>query len=130
MHNLNWRYFVLAVVILVFSAAATRAQTPYTSAEMKTMLAKGMQVSSSDLKGGSEFTGRITLAANGALSGTVTPAGESPIAVRGGWTLKGAQLCRTLAPLQPEEICETWLKSGANQATVVVGGKPASLNRW
>ena len=30
---------------------------------------------------------------------------------------KGNQVCRTLAPIQPEEICETWIKTGAKQAT-------------
>jgi hypothetical protein len=41
--------------------------------------------------------------------------------VSGTWKLKGAQVCRTLAPIQPEEICETWIKSGPKQATVQVG---------
>jgi hypothetical protein len=50
--------------------------------------------------------------------------------VSGVWKLKGAQVCRTLAPIQPEEICETWVKSGAKQATVQVDGKDASINRW
>jgi hypothetical protein len=33
-------------------------------------------------------------------------------------------------PIQPDEVCETWLKTGNKQATVVVNGKEASINRW
>jgi hypothetical protein len=38
-------------------------------------------------------------------------------------------VCRTLAPIQPEEICETWVKSGTKQATIQVDGKDASINK-
>jgi len=62
--------------------------------------------------------------------GALTPAGDKAIPVTGIWKLKGAQVCRTLAPIQPEEICETWVKSGAKQATIQVDGKDASINRW
>lgn len=118
---------VLGTLLLGGSAFA---QSPYTAAEMQALLAKGLVVSSSDLDGGKTFTARITLAAGGQLSGTLTPAGDKPIAVSGVWKLKGAQVCRTLAPIQPEEICETWVKSGAKQATVQVNGKDASINKW
>jgi hypothetical protein len=64
------------------------------------------------------------------LSGTLTPTGERAIPVSGVWKLRGAQVCRTLAPLQPEEICETWVKTGAKEATIQIGGKDASINRW
>jgi hypothetical protein len=119
-----------AILALVLTGGVATAQTPYTAAEMNALLGKGLLVASSDLNGGPEFTGRINLAADGKLSGTVTPAGDRPIPVSGGWILKGVQVCRTLAPLQLEEICETWLKSGNKEATIVVGGKAASINRW
>ena len=118
------------IVLGVMVAGHACAQTPYTAAEMQALLAKGLVVASSDLDGGKVFTARITLAAGGQLSGALTPAGDKAIAVSGTWKLKGAQVCRTLAPIQPEEICETWVKSGAKQATIQVDGKDASINRW
>lgn len=121
--------FSIACALVVLGGSAF-AQSPYTAAEMQALLAKGLMVSSSDLEGGKTFTARITLAAGGQLSGTLTPAGDKAIAVNGTWKLKGAQVCRTLAPIQPEEICESWIKSGAKQATIQVGGKDASINRW
>ena len=122
------RTFLIASA-LVFTGSAL-AQSPYTAAEMQALLAKGLVVSSSDLEGGKTFTARITLAAGGQLSGSLTPAGDKAIPVTGVWKLKGAQVCRTLAPIQPEEICETWVKSGPKQATIQVDGKDASVNRW
>ena len=118
------------IALAVMFAGSAFAQTPYTAVEMLALLAKGLTVASSDLDGGKVFTARITLAAGGQLSGALTPAGDKAIAVSGTWKLKGAQVCRTLAPIQPEEICETWVKSGPKQATVQVDGKDASVNRW
>jgi hypothetical protein len=118
------------IALAVMFAGSAFAQTPYTAAEMQALLAKGLTVASSDLDGGKVFTARITLAAGGQLSGALTPAGDKAIPVSGTWKLKGAQVCRTLAPIQPEEICETWVKSGPKQAIVQVDGKDASVNRW
>jgi len=118
------------IAATVFAGDAAFAQTPYTAAEMQALLAKGLVVSSSDLDGGKTFTARITLAAGGQLSGALTPAGDKAIAVSGTWKLKGAQVCRTLTPIQPEEICETWVKRGAKEATIQVDGKDASINKW
>ena len=118
------------IALAVMFAGSAFAQAPYTAAEMQALLAKGLVVASSDLDGGKVFTARITLAAGGQLSGALTPAGDKAIPVSGTWKLKGAQVCRTLAPIQPEEICETWVKSGPKQATVQVDGKDASVNRW
>ena len=118
------------IVLGSLFAGSAFAQTPYTAAEMQALLAKGLVVTSSDLDGGKVFTARITLAAGGQLSGALTPAGDKAIAVSGTWKLKGAQVCRTLAPIQPEEICETWVKSVPKQATIQVDGKDASINRW
>ena len=118
------------IALAVMFAGSAFAQTPYTAADMQALLAKGLTVASSDLDGGKVFTARITLAAGGQLSGALTPAGDKAIPVSGTWKLKGAQVCRTLAPIQPEEICETWVKSGPKQAIVQVDGKDASVNRW
>jgi hypothetical protein len=118
------------IALGVMFAGQAFAQTAYTAAEMQALLAKGLVVSSSDLDGGKVFTARITLAAGGQLSGSLTPAGDKAIAVTGVWKLKGAQVCRTLAPIQPEEICEVWVKSGPKQATIQVDGKDASINKW
>ena len=119
----------LIVGCLLVSGSAL-AQTPYTAPEMQALLAKGLLVSSSDLEGGKVFTGRVTLAADGKLSGTITPAGDKAIALTGNWKLKGAQLCRTIEPIEPGEVCETWVKSGNKQATIQVNGKAASINKW
>ena len=118
------------IALAVMFGGSAFAQAPYTAAEMQALLAKGLVVASSDLDGGKVFTARITLAAGGQLSGALTPAGDKAVAVSGTWKLKGAQVCRTLAPIQPEEVCETWVKSGPKQATIQVDGKDASVNRW
>jgi hypothetical protein len=123
-------YLIAIGFILAGTGALAQQKTPYTAAEMQALLAKGLAVNSMDLKGGQEFTGRVNLGADGKLSGTITVAGEKPIALSGGWKLKGAQLCRTLAPVQPEEVCETWLKSGPKEAVIVVDGQQNSINRW
>jgi len=115
---------------LIMGSASAQQRTPYTAAEMQALLKNGLLVNSMDLQGGKEFTGRVNLAAGGALSGTLTVAGQQPIALSGRWQLKGAQLCRTLAPIEPNEVCETWLKTGPKEATIQVGGKPTSINRW
>ena len=114
---------------LVFAGSAF-AQAPFTASEMQTLLAKGLVVSSSDLDGGKVFTGRVTLASDGKLTGTITPAGSSAIPLTGSWVLKGAQLCRKIEPIEPGEVCETWIKSGPKQATIQVNGKAASINKW
>jgi hypothetical protein len=125
------RSFCLALVLVAASGAASAQQkTPYSAPEMQALLSKGLSVNSMDMKGGKEFTGRVNLAADGTLTGTITVAGEKPIPLSGGWKLKGAQLCRTLGPVQPEEVCETWLKTGAKEATIQVAGKETSINRW
>jgi hypothetical protein len=116
--------------VLVSGSAFTQGRTPFTAAEMTALLAKGLQVSSSDLEGGKHFTGRVNLAAGGRLSGTLTVAGQQPIALSGNWQIKGAQLCRTLAPVEPQEVCETWLKVSNKEAIVRVNGKDTSINRW
>ena len=101
-----------------------------TATEMQALLGKGLTVTSMDLKGGKEFTSRVNLAADGKISGALTVSGQQPVAFTGAWKLKGAQLCRNLVPIQPEEVCETWLKSGNKEVTVQVGGKDVSMNRW
>lgn len=118
------------IALGVMCAGSAFAQGPYTAAEMQALLAKGLVVSSSDLDGGKVFTARITLAAGGQLSGALTPAGDKAIAVSGTWKLKGAQVCRKIEPIEPEEICETWVKSGPKQATIQVDGKDVSINKW
>lgn len=117
-------------MIFISGSASGQDRKPYSAAEMQALLGRGLVVTSSDMEGGKTFTARITLAANGQLSGALTPAGDKAIAVSGVWKLKGAQVCRTLAPLQPEEICEAWLKTGPKEAIVQVDGKDASINRW
>jgi hypothetical protein len=115
---------------MLISGSAAGQNAAYSAAEMQALLGKGLVVASSDLEGGKTFTARINLGVGGQLSGTLTPAGDKAIPVTGAWKLNGAQVCRTLAPIQPEEICETWLKNGAKAAIIQVNGKDASINRW
>lgn len=116
--------------VFASSGALAQGRTPYTAAEMQALLGKGLVASTSDPQGGKVFTARITMTADGRLTGTITPAGDKPIAVAGTWKLKGAQVCRTLEPIEPDEVCETWLKSGPKEATIQVNGKDASINKW
>jgi hypothetical protein len=122
----------LIVLGCLLASGSTFAQDrkPFTAAEMQALLAKGLLVNSSDLDGGKVFTGRVTLSADGKLSGTITPAGDKAIALSGAWKLKGAQLCRTIDPIEPDEVCETWLRTGPKEAVIQVNGKNASINKW
>src|SRR5437588_8958176 len=104
--------------IFVGAAAIAQDKKPYTAAEMQALLGKGLVVSSMDLEGGKHFTGRVNLEAGGKLSGTLTVSGQRPIALSGVWQLKAAQLCRTLEPVEPAEVCETWLRTGPKEAIV------------
>jgi hypothetical protein len=124
------RGLLLALSFVCMSGAAFAAGPALTAAEMKALLAKGLIVTSTSLNSDKVYTARINLAADGKLSGSLTPTGQAAIAVSGTWQLKGAQLCRTLAPIQPEEICETWLKSGNKEIVIQVDGKELATNRW
>ena len=121
---------LLVALLLVSGSAFTQDRKPIPAADMQTLLAKGLLVNSSDLEGGKHFTGRVNLAAGGKLSGTLTPKGSDAIPLSGTWRLKGGQLCRTLAPIEPAEVCETWLRTGPREAIIQVGGKQTSINRW
>jgi hypothetical protein len=46
----------------------------------------------------------------------------------GTWKLKGAKFCRVLKPVSENEVCETWVKTGDKQITVMIGGKPVALD--
>ena len=117
-------------LVIVSGNAFAQGKVPLTAAEMNALLSKGLSVFSSDLQGGKDYTANINLAADGKLSGTLTVTGQRPIPVSGVWKLKGAQVCRTLAPVQPEEVCETWLRAGVKEVTIQVDGKEVSRNRW
>jgi hypothetical protein len=130
MANMNAAASVTLAVVLVGSGAFAQDKKPFSAAEMRALLGKGLIVNSMDLEGGKHFTGRVNLQAGGKLSGMLTVAGQQPITLSGNWQLEGAQLCRTLAPVEPAEVCETWLRVGPKEAVVQVGGKETSVNRW
>ena len=122
---------VLAVVLGGNSGALAQAKKPMTAAELQMLLTKGLSVSSADIEGGRNFTGRVNLEPGGRLTGTLNVAGHGAIALNGAWKISGAQICRTLGPAQPEEVCETWLRNGADkEVTVQVKGAAVSTNRW
>lgn len=125
-----FRTSLIALGCLLAGAALAQERKPFTAAEMAALLGKGLMVNSSDLDNGKIFTGRVNLAADGKLTGTLTPAGDKAIPLTGSWALKGAQLCRKIEPIEPGEVCETWVRSGAKEAVIQVNGKNASINRW
>jgi len=99
-------------------------------AEIAALVGKGLQVSSIDAEGGKHFSSRSNISPDGRISGTLNIPGQQAIPFSGAWKLKGAQFCRMLNPIQPEEVCETWVKTGAREFIVQVGGKDASVARW
>jgi hypothetical protein len=124
-----------ALVLLASMAAASSdafsaEKVPLTGPELSALLAKGLSVSSTDMVGGKNFTARMAYAADGTLAGAVTFTGKAPIDVKGTWKLDGARLCRTIVPLQPQEVCETWHKSGTNEVTIRVGDTDVGISRW
>src|SRR5439155_9512926 len=113
---------LLAAMAIADSDAFADEKIPLTGPELDALLAKGLSVSSTDMWGGKYFTAHVTYATNGTLSGAVTFSnGRAPIDVKGTWKLDGPRLCRTILPFQPEEICETWLRSGSNEVTIRIG---------
>jgi|SRR5262245_35931965 len=122
---------VLAAMVTAESDAFSAEKVPLTEPELNELLANGLSVSSTDMFGGKYFTARMTYATNGTLSGAVTFSnGKPPIEVKGTWKVDGARLCRTILPFQPEEVCETWLKSGSNEVTIRVGDGDLAVSRW
>jgi hypothetical protein len=124
-------FILLAAVAIAESDAFAAEKVPLTEPELNALLANGLSVSSTDMLGGKYFTAHVTYATNGTLSGAVTfNNGKAPIDVKGTWRLDGPRLCRTITPFQPEEICETWLKSGSNEVTIRIGNTDIGVSRW
>ena len=121
---------VLAAMVTAESDAFSAEKVPLTEPELNELLANGLSVSSTDMFGGKYFTARMTYATNGTLSGAVTFTGKAPIDLKGTWKLDGPRLCRTIIPLQPQEVCETWHKSGSNEVTIRVGNTDVGVSRW
>ena len=121
---------LLAAVATADSNAFAAEKIPLTEPELNALLANGLSVSSTDMLGGKYFTAHVTYATNGTLSGAVTFTGRAPIDVKGTWKLDGPRLCRTIIPFQPEEICETWLRSGSNEVTIRIGDTEIGVSRW
>jgi hypothetical protein len=123
-----------ALILLAAMATADRAfpaeMVPLTGPELDALLAKGLTVSSTDMLGGKHYTAHMTYATDGTLSGSVTLTGRLPIDLKGTWKLDGPRLCRTIIPFQPQEVCETWLKSGSNEVTIRVGNTDMGVSRW
>jgi hypothetical protein len=126
------RFLMIALAsLLLIAAASAQTARPLSAAELQTLLANGISVTSTDIEGGRKFTGRANLERGGRLTGTLNVVGHGEIALNGTWKLNGVQICRTLGPAQPEEVCETWLRAGSAKAvTVQVKGEAVSVNRW
>jgi hypothetical protein len=123
-------HVLLFPIIAVTCDAHAAEKQQLSELEIKALLGKGLSVSSTDMDGGKKFTGQASYAADGTLSGTLTFVGKSPIAFEGRWKLDGSRFCRTIVPLQPQEVCETWLKSGDKEVTIRVGGTDVAVSRW
>jgi len=123
-----------ALILLAAMAAADGAlaaeMVPLTGPELDTLLAQGLSVSSTDMLGGKYYTAHVTYATDGTILGAVTIVGRAPIDVKGTWKLDGSRLCRTILPFQPQEVCETWHKSGSNEVTIRVGDIDVGVSRW
>jgi len=112
------------------TAAAAQDKAPYTADEMQALLGKGLTVFGANAPGGATFNSELIFAPDGKLTGAIANPGTETLQVNGSWILNGPQLCRTLNSAQPVMVCETWLKSGPKEATVVVNGKVAAINHW
>ena len=114
----------------VSTTAIAAEKPPLTDGELKALRGKGLSISSSDVQGGKVFTAQITYAPGGTLSGTLTFVGRPPTAMTGTWKIDGGRFCRTVVPLQTQEVCETWLKSGEKEVTIRVGDVDIAVSRW
>jgi hypothetical protein len=121
---------ILFAAMVAAGSAYPAELVPLTEPELDALLAQGLSVSSTDMLGGKYYTAHLTYASDGTLSGAVTIVGRDPIDIKGTWKLDGARLCRTILPFQPQEICETWLKSGSNEVTIRVGDVDLAVSRW
>ena len=120
----------VAILTFVVQGACAAEKPPLTGVELSALLANGLSVSATDMRGGKNFTGQLTYAPGGTLSGAITFAGKPPVAVSGTWKIDGSRLCRTIVPLQPQETCEVWLKSGDKEVTIRVGNTDVGMSRW
>jgi hypothetical protein len=121
---------VILLAVVTADGALPAEKVPLSGPELDALLANGLTVSSTDMLGGKYYTAHMTYATNGTLSGAVTFPGKAPIDLKGTWKLDGPRLCRTILPYQPQEICETWLKSGSNEVTIQVGNTEIGVSRW
>jgi hypothetical protein len=113
---------------LLTPALAAGGQKPLTAAEMQALLSNGLTIAIMDLDGGKKYQGSVTIKADGTQTGSLVQTAKSPIALTGTWKLKGAKFCRVLKPVSENEVCETWVKTGDKQITVMIGGKPVALD--
>ena len=123
-------FMLLAAMAMADSDAFAAEKAPLTGPELSALLAKGLLVTSTDMQGGKNYTARMTYGTDGTLLGAVTLTGRAPIDVKGTWKIDGSRICRTLVPLQPQEVCEIWLKSGVNEVTIRVGAADVAVSRW
>ena len=118
----------LPILALLATAVAAAEQRPLTAAEMQALLSNGLTLGIMDVNGGTKYKGSVTINADGTQSGSLVLTGKPPIALTGSWKLKGDKFCRVLKPVGEKEVCETWVKTGDKQITVMVGAKPVGLN--
>lgn len=127
----KWASVVMVVFLMIGAAASYAAEkTPLTGAELLELLGNGLSVTAIDMNGGKNFTGQVTYVSGGKLSGSITFTGKPPVAISGTWKVEGGRLCRTIVPLQPQQVCETWVRSGNKEVTIRVGNGDVGVNRW
>jgi hypothetical protein len=121
---------VLLTLVATTSTTLATEKQALTDVQLKALFENGLSVSSVDMQGGKTFTGQVTYRRDGTLSGTVTFAGRPAVPITGAWKIDGARLCRTVAPLQPQQVCETWVKSGDKEVIIRVGEMDIAVVRW
>ena len=127
----KWGSVVTAIIPMLGAAAAYAAEKPpLTGPELLELLGNGLSVTAIDMNGGKNFTGKVTYVSGGSLSGTITFTGKQPVPISGTWKVEGGKLCRTIVPLQPQQVCETWVRSGNKEVTIRVGNGDVGVSRW
>jgi hypothetical protein len=78
------RFLMIALAsLLLIAAASAQTARPLSAAELQTLLANGISVTSTDIEGGRKFTGRVNLERGGRLTGTLNVVGHGEIALNG-----------------------------------------------
>jgi hypothetical protein len=122
-------WFALCVFAMGVGAAHAAGKA-MTGDELTALLANGKTVK---LGGkGTGYSGTLDLKADGTGSGSAkSDDGKSQFTLEGTWEIRSGKFCRKWAAVDGgEEVCETWVKDGANKVKVMNGKKQIGVNSW